>query len=81
MSPALEQKIVTAVCETGSFKKAATVSKAWGYNLTDDKAMSTIRKVGEACLLSKLTNYCDFAARQDDILIIMMDGWLDIEKR
>ena len=76
MSPALEQKIVTTVCETGSFEKAATVSKAWGYNLTDDKAMSTIRKVGEACSLSKLTTYCDFAARQDDILIIMMDGWM-----
>ncbi|WP_139799890.1 hypothetical protein, partial [Acinetobacter baumannii] len=38
MSPALEQKIVTTVCETGSFEKAATVCKAWGCNLTDDKA-------------------------------------------
>jgi len=76
VSPALERKVVTTVCETGSFEKAATVCGAWGCELSDDKAMSTIRRVGDACDPALLPKLCDCAAGDEDTLIVMMDGWL-----
>ena len=62
VSPALERKIVTTVCETGSFEKAATVCGTWGCELSDDKAMATIRRVGDACDPALLPKLCDCAA-------------------
>ena len=76
MSPALERKVVTTICETGSFEKAAKVCAVWGCELSDDKAMATIRRVGEACDPALLPMLCDCAAGEADTLIIMMDGWL-----
>ena len=76
VSPALERRIVTTVCETGSFEKAATVCAAWGCELSDDKAMATVRRVGDACEASLLPKRCDCAAGEDDVLVVMMDGWL-----
>lgn len=37
VSPAPERRIVTTVCETGSFEKAAKVCGAWGCELSDDE--------------------------------------------
>ena len=76
VSPALERKIVTTACETGSFEKAAKVCTVWGCELSDDKVMDTLRRVGDACQARLLPRYCECAAGEDDILIIMMDGWL-----
>ena len=76
VSPALERKVVTTVCETGSFEKAAKVCGAWGCELSDDKAMATIRRVGDACDTALLPRFCDCAAGKEDTLIVMMDGWL-----
>lgn len=76
VSPALERKVVTTVCETGSFEKAAKVCGAWGCELSDDKAMATIRRVGDACDPATLPKLCGCAAGEDDTLIAMMDGWL-----
>ena len=76
VSPALERRIVTTTCETGSFEKAAKVCGAWGCELSDDKAMMTVRRVGDACDPSLLPRLCDCAAGEDDVLIIMMDGWM-----
>lgn len=76
ISPALERKIVTTACETGSFEKATKVCGVWGCNLSDDKIMMTVRRVGEACKPSLLPKMCDCAAEKEDTLIIMMDGWM-----
>ena len=76
MSPLLERKVVTTVCETGSFEKASRVCGEWGCGLSDDKAMDTVRRVGDACLDSDLPELCANAARGDDVLIVMMDGWM-----
>ncbi len=76
VSPALERKVVTTVCETGSFEKAARVCGAWGCGLSDDKAMMTVRRVGDACDPALLPKLCDCAAGRDDVLVIMMDGWM-----
>ena len=76
VSPALERRIVTTVCETGSFEKAAKVCGAWGCELSDDKAMTTVRRVGDACEAAKAPGLCDCAAGKDDVLIVMMDGWM-----
>jgi hypothetical protein len=73
-TPALERKIVTTACETGSFEKAAKVCGVWGCDLSDDKVMMTVRRVGEACKPSLLPKMCDCAAGKEDTLIIMMDG-------
>lgn len=76
VSPALERRIVTTVCETGSFEKAAKVCGAWGCELSDDKAMSTVRRVGGACEAATAPKSCECSAGSDDVLILMMDGWL-----
>lgn len=76
VSPALERKVVTTVCETGSFEKAAKVCGAWGCEPGDDKAMATIRRVGDACDPALLPRLCDCAAGEEDTLVVMMDGWL-----
>ena len=76
VSPALERKVVTTVCETGSFEKAAKVCGAWGCEPGDDKAMATIRRVGGACDPALLPRLCDCAAGEEDTLVVMMDGWL-----
>ena len=75
VSPALERKVVTTVCETGSFEKAAAVCGAWGCEPGDDKAMATIRRVGGACAPALLPRLCDCAAGEEDTLVVMMDGW------
>lgn len=61
VSPALERKVVTTVCETGSFEKAAKACGAWGCEPGDDKAMATIRRVGKACDPALLPRLCDCA--------------------
>lgn len=76
MSPSLERKVATTVCETGSFEKAAKVCGVWGCALSDDRAMSVIRGVGAACSRGLLPGTCECAAGKDDVLILMMDGWL-----
>lgn len=76
VSPAPERRIVTTVCETGSFEKAAKVCGAWGCELSDDKAMATARRVGDACDPALLPERCDCAAGEDDVLVLMMDGWM-----
>ena len=76
VSPSLERKVVTTACETGSFEKAAKVCAAWGRELSDDKVMDTLRRVGDACQAGLLPRICECAAGEDDILVIMMDGWL-----
>ena len=45
-------------------------------SLSDDKAMATIRRVGDACDPALLPKLCGCAAGEDDTLIVMMDGWL-----
>ena len=74
VSPALERGIVTTVCETGSFEKAAKVCGAWGCEPGDDKAMTTVRRVGDACEAAKAPGLCDCAAGKDGVLTVMMDG-------
>ena len=76
VSPALERRIVTTTCETGSFEKAAKVCGAWGCELSDDKAMATVRRVGDACEAATAPKFCDCAAGSDDVLVVMMDGWM-----
>ena len=76
VSPALEQRLVTAVCETGSFESASKLCAKFGITISDDKLMDTIRRVGEACQTGILPTKCDNAAGRNDTLIIMMDGWM-----
>ncbi len=76
VSPALERRIATTVCETGSFEKASKVCGEWGCELSDDKAMTTIRRIGEACMSAKFPGLCGCAAGKDDVLVLMMDGWM-----
>lgn len=76
LSPSLEWKVATTVCETGAFEKAAKVCGTWGCTLSDDRAMTLIRSVGDACDPKLLPKSCECAAGRDDVLIIMMDGWL-----
>lgn len=37
VSPALERRIVTTTCETGSFEKSAKVCGAWGCELSETR--------------------------------------------
>ena len=76
VSPLLERKIVTTACETGSFEKASKVCAEWGCEISDDKVMTTLRNVGAVCTDSDLPELCEDAATSEDVLIVMMDGWM-----
>ena len=75
-TPAYETSLAKTACETGSFEKAAQICAEWGCHPSDDKVMDTVRRVGAACVPSRLPELCEGAAGSRDILILMMDGWL-----
>ncbi|MEI8123247.1 MAG: UPF0236 family protein [bacterium] len=76
LTPALQRKIVCTAVETGSYEKAARLSGEWGVDTSDDAIRDCIMAVGNKALSNPLTTPCIDAAGPDDVLILMMDGWM-----
>ncbi len=78
--PRAEFDLADTVCGIGSFERASKECKKWGCRISDDKLMDMIVNVGRKCNDKNLPKYCTYAAKKDDILIIMMDGWMVHER-
>jgi hypothetical protein len=62
--------------ETGSFEKGAALAAAWGCTVSDDAIRSCVVALGEKARATPLASACVGQAERDDVLVIMMDGWL-----
>ena len=76
LSPSLQKKLCATACETGSFEKASRLAAQWGTDVSDDAIRSCVQKLGEEALYSPMLSPCTGSAQADDVLIIMMDGWM-----
>ncbi len=62
--------------ETGSFEKASALASEWGCPISDDAIRSCIMALGGRASQAPLSSPCANRAKKDDVLIIMMDGWM-----
>ena len=76
LTPSLQRKLCYTAVETGSFEKAAALASEWGSNVSDDTIHSCVVSLGEKALSAPLSTDCIEKASPDDVLVIMMDGWM-----
>ena len=76
LTPSLQRKLCYTAVETGSFEKAAALASEWGSNVSDDTIHSCVVSLGEKALSAPRSTDCLEKASPDDVLVIMMDGWM-----
>jgi hypothetical protein len=76
LTPSLQRKLCCTAVETGSFEKASALASEWGAHISDDAIRSCIVTLGGKACKEPLSTPCTGRAEQDDVLIIMMDGWM-----
>ena len=76
LTPALQRKLCCTAVETGSFEKGAALAAAWGCTVSDDAMRSCVVALGAKARATPLAAACVGQAERDDVLVIMMDGWL-----
>jgi hypothetical protein len=76
LTPSLQRRLCCTAVETGSFEKASQLAAEWGSGLSDDAVRSCGVALGTAALAGPLTVDCRDGAAEQDVLIIMMDGWM-----
>jgi hypothetical protein len=62
--------------ETGSFEKASKLAGEWGCSVSDDAIRSCVVALGEKARKAPRSAACTDKAGRDDVLIVMMDGWM-----
>ena len=76
LTPTLQRKLCCTAVETGSYEKAAALAAEWGCVVSDDAIRSCAVALGTQALQNPLRTACPDPAGPDDILVIMMDGWM-----
>ena len=76
LTPSLQRKLCCTAVETGSFEKASALASEWGADISDDAIRSCIVTLGGKACQTPLSTPFTGRAEQDDVLIIMMDGWM-----
>jgi hypothetical protein len=76
LTPTLQRKLCCTAVETGSFEKASALAAEWGCAMSDDAIRSCAVSLGEKALSSPLAEPCAEKAGREDVLVIMMDGWM-----
>ena len=76
LSPSLQRKLCYTAVETGSFEKASALVAQWGCSISDDAIRSCVLRCGHHGIEHPLSTPCAQRADKDDVLIIMMDGWM-----
>lgn len=76
LTPSLQRKLCCTAVETGSFEKASALASQWGCPISDDAIRSCIVTLGKRASKTPLSSPCANRAKKDDVLIIMMDGWM-----
>lgn len=62
--------------ETGSFEKASGLASEWGCRISDDAVRSCVMALGKRASENPLVSPCEDSAGPEDVLVIMMDGWM-----
>jgi len=76
MTPTLQRKICCTAVETGSFEKASSLAAQWGCQVSDDAIRSCALALGQKSRKQPLSSPCARRAGPEDVLVIMMDGWM-----
>lgn len=76
LSPALQRRLCCTAVETGSFEKASSLAAEWGCSISDDAIRSCVVSLAEKAAELPVSSPCTDRAQRDDVLIIMMDGWM-----
>lgn len=76
LTPTLQRKLCCTAVETGSYEKASALAAEWASPVSDDAVRSCAIALGEKALKNPLSEPCRDKAGPDDILVIMMDGWM-----
>ena len=76
LTPTLQRKLSCTAVETGSFEKASRLAAEWGACVSDDAIRSCVVALGTKALAAPLTEDCLDGAGREDVLILMMDGWM-----
>ncbi len=76
LSPSLQRRLCCTAAETGSFEKAATLASEWGCAISDDAIRSCVLSLGGKAAEHPSTALLPNRAGADDVLILMMDGWM-----
>lgn len=76
LTPVLQRKLSCTAVETGSFEKASSLAAQWGSRISDDAIRSCTMRLGQKAREKPLSTPCAEAAGPDDVLVIMMDGWM-----
>jgi hypothetical protein len=76
ISPSLQRKLCSTAVATGSFEKAALLAGEWGCAISDDAIRSCVVSLGMKALKHPSSSILPDRAGADDVLIIMMDGWM-----
>jgi hypothetical protein len=76
LTPSLQRKLCCTAVATGSFEKAAVLAGEWGCIISDDAIRSCVVSLGGKALDCPPSNPLPDRAGADDVLIIMMDGWM-----
>jgi hypothetical protein len=76
LTPALQRKLCCTAAATGSFEKAAVLADEWGCTISDDAIRTCVGALGSAAQAQPLSAPLPHRAGGDDVLVIMMDGWM-----
>ncbi len=76
LTPSLQRKLCCTAVETGSFEKASRLAAEWGACVSDDAIHACVLSLGTKALATPLTEDCLDGAGREDVLILMMDGWM-----
>ena len=76
LTPTLQRKLCCTAVETGSFEKASALAGEWGCAVSDDAIRSCVVALGEKAHNAPLSTPCTDKAGPQDVLVIMMDGWM-----
>ncbi|MDX9776616.1 MAG: hypothetical protein RBT40_11825 [Petrimonas sp.] len=76
LSPSLQRKLCCTAAATGAFEKASAIASEWGCEISDDAIRNCVLSVGDKANRTPLETPCAERAGKDDVLVIMMDGWM-----
>jgi len=76
LTPSLQRKLSCTAVETGSFEKASALAGEWKCKISDDAIRSCVISLAEKGSELPTSIPCSNQAGPDDVLVIMMDGWM-----
>lgn len=74
-SPDMEKRMAVLAAETLSYERAARVSEATWFTISDDAVRAVVLRLGEIAQDNPPTGMLPGAACPDDTLVVMADGW------